>query len=74
MMEVEWNAVLEEWQTTIGTVLVTSPSKADVERLLDRLDEQEQHRQDNMGLYGAVLLGSFLLALAAVLSAALAGC
>ena len=73
-MNVEWNEVLEEWQTTVGTVLVTSPSKADVERLLERLDEQEQRARDNMGLYGAVLLGVFLLALAAVLSAALAGC
>ena len=73
-MNVEWNEVLEEWQTTIGTVLITSPSKADVERLLDRLDEQQQRAKDNTGLCGAILLGAFLFALAAVLSAALAGC
>jgi predicted alpha/beta hydrolase family esterase len=73
-MRVEWNAILEEWQATVGTVLLSSPSQRELEDLLDRLDEQQERRRENVSIVGAAIVGAFLLALAAVVSAALTGC
>jgi hypothetical protein len=65
-MNVEWNEVLEEWQTTIGTVLITSPSKADVEKLLDRLDEQPKPAWGGAEI---AIASGFAMALLGVLAA-----
>ena len=74
MPEIKWDNVVREWVCNLpdGTT-IWHADKTAIESMLDRLDEQQERNRENRSVVTAIIVGSFVLGLAAVVAALISG-
>ena len=74
MPEITWDATVGEWVCVLpDDTVIWSADKTTIERLLELIDEHAERQRENWSIVGAVVLGSILLGLAAVVAALVGG-
>lgn len=74
MPEIDWDETTGEWVCELpDETVIWSANKTTIEKLLDLIDERAERDRENWSIVGAVVLGSILLGLAAVVAALVGG-
>jgi hypothetical protein len=70
MPEITWDETVGEWVCQLpDDTVIWSANKETLEALLDLIDEQKERQRENWSIVGAIVLGSILMGVAAIVAA-----